>query len=200
MDRTYFRYNPAGESKAGPPFHPVLIFRLDRYLRGGDHYSFNLQDFPAVRFTEWREDFHHQHQDVRVENGVQYGDLLKFVDFDYVAHVAELNAATLATLASAPGTPANVRIITDQLNNNTELAWDAPAGATAGTTYQIVWRDTSAPDWQFYHSAGTATQAAIPVSKDNVVFGIRSVNRKGQRSPAAYPFPARFRTPPIPQK
>ncbi|MGB0006295.1 MAG: M20/M25/M40 family metallo-hydrolase, partial [Candidatus Sulfotelmatobacter sp.] len=78
---------------------PVLVFRLDRYLRGGDHYSFNQQGFAAVRFTEFREDFHHQHQNVRKENGTEYGDLAKFVDFDYVAHVARLNAATLASLA-----------------------------------------------------------------------------------------------------
>ena len=84
---------------------PVLVFRLDRYLRGGDHYSFNQQGFAAVRFTEFREDFHHQHQNVRKENGTEYGDLAKFVDFDYVAHVARLNAATLASLASAPAPP-----------------------------------------------------------------------------------------------
>jgi hypothetical protein len=200
VGRTYF---PSGSNTiAGPAhafsFRPVLVFRLDRYLRGGDHYSFNLQGFPAVRLTEWREDFHHQHQNVRVENGVQYGDLLKFVDFHYVAHVAELNAATLATLASAPGTPTNARILLNSVDNNTELAWDAPEGAPAGTTYQIVWRDTSAPDWQFYDSVGAATHATVPVSKDNVIFGIRSVSRAGQRSPAAFPFPAGLRTPPIP--
>lgn len=193
--RTYF-----APSSSAQPFHPVLVFRLDRYLRGGDHYSFNLEGFPAVRFTEWREDFNHQHQNVRLENGVQYGDLLKYVDFHYVAHVAKLNAATLATMASAPGTPTNARIITDKLDNNTELAWDAPAGAPAGTTYQIVWRDTSAPDWQFYYSVGAETHATIPVSKDNVIFGIRAVNQAGQRSPAAFPFPARFHTPPLPKK
>src|SRR5580692_9760951 len=79
---------------------PMLIFRLDRYLRGGDHYSFNQEGFTAVRFTEFREDFHHQHQDVRTENGIEYGDVPKFVDFDYVAKVARLNAATLASLAA----------------------------------------------------------------------------------------------------
>lgn len=197
VDRTYFK-TPAGTE--GHPFHPVMEFRLDRYLRGGDHYSFNLAGFPAVRFTEWREDFHHQHQNVRVENGIQYGDLLQYVDFHYVAHVAQLNAATLATMASAPGTPTNARIITEKLDNNTELAWDAPAGAPAGTLYQVVWRDTAAPDWQFYDSVGAATHVTVPVSKDNVIFGVRSVNPAGQRSPAAFPFPARFITPPLPKK
>lgn len=198
VDRTYF----AGETATSKaePFHPVMEFRLDRYLRGGDHYSFNLEGFPAVRFTEWREDFHHQHQDVRVQDGTQYGDLPRFVDFHYVAQVARLNAATLATMAAASGTPGNARIIAQKLDNNTELAWDAPAGAPQSTTYQIVWRDTSAPDWQFYGSVGNATHAIVPVSKDNVIFGVRSVNAAGQRSPAAFPFPARFYTPPLPAK
>ncbi|MHB1958688.1 MAG: M28 family metallopeptidase [Acidobacteriaceae bacterium] len=198
VDRTYF----AGETATSKaePFHPVMEFRLDRYMRGGDHYSFNLEGFPAVRFTEWREDFHHQHQDVRVQDGTQYGDLPRFVDFRYVARVARLNAATLATMATAPGTPGNPRIIAQKLDNNTELAWDAPAGAPQSTTYQIVWRDTSAPDWQFYGSVGNATHAIVPVSKDNVIFGVRSVNAAGQRSPAAFPFPARFYTPPLPAK
>ena len=195
--RTYF---PVKNSSAAPVFHPVLIFRLDRYLRGGDHYSFNLLGFPAVRFTEWREDFNHQHQNVRVEKGVQYGDLLKYVDFDYVAHVAELNSATLATLAFAPGTPTNARIITDNLDNNTQLAWDAPAGMPADGHYEVVWRDTSAPDWQFSFPVGTALKATLPVSKDDVVFGIRAVDRFGHRSPAAFPFPERFTTPPLPKR
>lgn len=180
-----------------PAFAPVLEFRLDRYLRGGDHYSFNMEGFPAVRLTEWREDFNHQHQDVRVENGTQYGDLLQFVDFHYVAHVAQLNAATLATLAAAPAPPQNVRVITDDLDNNTELQWDASAGAPAATQYQVVWRDTDAPDWQFYTSAGSATHLKVPVSKDNVIFGVWAVNARGQRSPAVFPFPARSHTPPV---
>ena len=188
------------ESGGHPTFAPVLEFRLDRYLRGGDHYSFNVEGFPAVRFTEWREDFHHQHQNVRVENGTQYGDLLQYVDFSYVAHVAQLNAATLATLAAAPGPPQNVHVVTDELDNNTELRWDASAGAPAGTRYEVVWRDTSAPDWQFYAPADTMTDLKLPVSKDNVIFGVWAVNTQGQRSPAVFPFPARFRTPPVDHK
>ena len=92
-----------------------------RYLRGGDHSSFNQQGFAAVRFTEFREDFHHQHQNVRKENGVEYGDLTKFVDFDYVGRVARLNAATLALLASAPAPPANVPLLTKDLENDSTL-------------------------------------------------------------------------------
>ena len=106
---------------------PVLVFRLDRYLRGGDHYSFNQAGFPAVRFTEYRENFNHQHQNVRTENGIEYGDLPKFVNFDFVARVARVNAATLATLASAPAPPANVKLATANLENDSTLSWDAIA-------------------------------------------------------------------------
>lgn len=104
---------------------PSLVFRLDRFLRGGDHYSFNQQGFAAVRFTEYREDFHHQHQNVRTEKGVEFGDLPKFVNFDYISHVAGLNAATLASLASAPAPPANVHVLTKDLENDTTLTWNA---------------------------------------------------------------------------
>src|SRR5436190_12891239 len=105
-------------------FHPKLIFRRDRYLRGGDHTSFNNEGFAAIRFTEYREDYHHQHQNVRTENGVDYGDLPKYVDFNYVADVARLNAATLASLAAAPAPPANSRLVTRSLENDTTLTWE----------------------------------------------------------------------------
>src|SRR5262249_16517732 len=97
---------------------PLLEFRRDRYLRGGDHISFNEAGFPAVRFTEFRENYNHQHQDVRSENGVAYGDLPRFVNFDYVANVARVNAVTLASLASAPAPPQRVRLETKQLVND----------------------------------------------------------------------------------
>lgn len=192
-----------GMNKA--PFHPVLIFRADRFLRGGDHSSFNDEGFAAVRVTEWRENFNHQHQNVRVAAGtnvdgtqgqVQYGDLLDFVDFNYVANVARLNAATLATLALAPGEPQNVKIVTTKVDNNTELTWEAPKGFPAGASYEVVWRETTAPTWTNAQSAGTSTSITLPISKDNVVFGVRSVDAAGHRSPAVYPWPAR----PAPQK
>ena len=113
---------------------PLLIFRLDRFLRGGDHYSFNQQGFAAVRFTEFREDFDHQHQNVRTENGIEYGDLPKFVDFDYVAHVACLNAAALAALASSPAPPASVRILTKDLENDRRQLASFTHGANAPST------------------------------------------------------------------
>src|SRR5205823_2617573 len=132
---------------------PLPIFRLDRYLRGGDHYSFNQQGFAAVRFTEYREDFNHQHQNVRTENGVEYGDVPKFVNFDYISHVARLNAATLASLASAPAPPANVHVVTKNLENDTTLTWDPSPGGRA-TAYEILWRPTSSPDWEQVERVG----------------------------------------------
>ena len=180
-----------------PAFHPVLIFRRDRFLRGGDHTSFNQEGFPAVRFTEWAENFNHQHQNVRVENGIQYGDLLQFVDFNYVANVARLNAATLATLASAPGVPQNVRILTTALDNNSELTWDPPTGAPADTTYQVVWRPTDQPLWTMYADAGPAHSLKLSISKDNVVFGVRSADAAGHRSTAVLPTPERGPRPPL---
>ena len=174
-----------------PAFHPVLISRRDRFLRGGDHTSFNAEGFPAVRFTEWRENFDHQHQAVRMENGTEFGDLLRFVDPAYVADVARLNAATLATLAAAPPPPTDVRILTDALDNNTALEWTPGPGAPAGTAYEIVWRATSAPLWTTSALAGTGTHLTLPVAKDNVVFGVRSLDAAGHRSMAVLPVPAR---------
>jgi hypothetical protein len=162
-----------------PGVKPLLIFRLDRFLRGGDHYSFNQQGFAAVRFTEFREDFNHQHQNVRSENGIEYGDLPKFVDFDYVAHVARLNAATLASLASAPAAPASVKILTKNLENDTTLTWDPSTGAAA---YEVVWRSTNAPDWEYVQTVSSGTRATLKVSKDNVIFGVRAVDAAGHRS------------------
>jgi hypothetical protein len=184
-----------------PAFHPVLVFRRDRYLRGGDHTSFNAQGFSAVRFTEWRENFDHQHQTVRTEGGKEYGDLLQFVDFDYVANVARLNAATLATLAFAPGEPQEVHVLTSSLDNGTELSWSPPAGMPASAGYEVVWRPTDASGWAMVQSVapqseGKAPSIKLPVSKDNVIFGVRSVDAAGHRSVAVMPTPTRpARTP-----
>ena len=169
---------------------PLLVFRLDRYLRGGDHSSFNQQGFTAVRFTEFREDFHHQHQNVRTENGIEYGDLAKFVDFDYVAHVARLNAATLASLASAPAPPANVHLLTKGLDNDSTLTWEASPGGRAAQ-YEVLWRVTTNPDWEHVQKAGGDTRATLKLSKDNVIFAVRAVDPEGHRSLPAMPVPER---------
>lgn len=167
---------------------PMLVFRLDRYLRGGDHYSFNQQGFAAVRFTEYREDYNHQHQNVRTENGIEYGDLPKFVNFDYVARVARLNAATLASLASAPPPPGQVRLLTKELENDSTLTWESSPGASA---YELLWRATTAPDWEQAKSVGNITRATLPQSKDNVVFAVRAVGKNGHRSLPVVPLPER---------
>jgi hypothetical protein len=174
---------------------PVMEFRLDRYLRGGDHSSFNQLGFAAVRFTEWRENFDHQHQNVRMENGKQYGDLLQYVEFDYVAKVARLNAATLATLASAPAAPTDVRVVTTDLDNNSTLHWKGASPGEPGAHYDVVWRDTSAADWQFHQAVPEADAAkgafTLPVSKDNVIFGLRACNPARECSAAVAPLPER---------
>jgi hypothetical protein len=167
---------------------PLLIFRLDRYLRGGDHYSFNQQGFAAVRFTEFRENYTRQHQNVRTEKGVEYGDLPKFVNFDYVAKVARLNSATLASLASGPAPPTNVRLVTANLENDSTLKWEPSHGAAA---YEIVWRATSAPDWEHVQNVGSATTATVKLSKDNVIFAVRAVDNEGRRSLPVVPAPER---------
>jgi len=174
-------------------FSPQLIFRRDRYLRGGDHSAFNDQGFAAVRFTEYREDFHHQHENPRTENGIEFGDLFKFVDFDYVANVARLNAATLASLASAPAPPAKARLSTAGLENDSKIQWEAVAGATA---YEVLWRkttDAAFPDENTTRT--TETKVDLDESKDNVIFGVRSVDAQGHRSLIVIPEPERAGSP-----
>jgi len=178
-------------SQQAPAFRPVMILRRDRYLRGGDHTSFNNAGFAAVRFTEWRENFNHQHQTLRTENGIEYGDLLKFVDTDYVAQVARLNSAVLATLAAAPSEPKNVHVLTHNLDNNSELAWEPSAFAPPGTTYEVVWRDSTDPLWTHARTSGAETHITLDVSKDNVLFGVRAVDAAGHRSLPVAPVPAR---------
>ena len=170
-------------------FQPKLVFRPDRFLRGGDHTGFNEQGFAAIRFTEYREDYNRQHQTPRTENGIEYGDLPKFVDFEFVANVARLNAATLASLASAPAPPANVRILTKKLENDSTLVWDAPE--TGATTYEVIWRPTTAAEWENAEPLTKETQATVKRSKDNVVFAVRSVSKKGNRSLPVLPAPER---------
>ena len=171
-------------------FGPKMVFRPDRYLRGGDHTAFNQQGFAAVRFTEYRENFKHQHQTPRTENGIEYGDLLKFVDFDYVANVARLNAAVLACLASAPAPPANVRLETKGLENSSTLMWDpSPGGLAKG--YEVVWRPTTSPEWENIDQAGSVSQITVDRSKDNVFFAVRAVDAHGHRSLPVVPKPER---------
>lgn len=167
-----------------------IIYRKDRYLRGGDHSPFLEAGYPAVRMTEPNEDFRHQHQDVRQENGVQFGDLPEFVDFEYVAQVARINAASLGALALGPAAPRGVEMETKELTNDTTLHWQANQEPDLAG-YEVVWRETTAPLWQRSISSGKETRLTVPkVSKDNYLFGVAAVDQEGNRSPAVYPAPA----------
>jgi hypothetical protein len=178
-----------GENSA-TGMHLRLVWRRDRYLRGGDHIPFLQQGYPAARFTEPAENFAHQHQDVRVEDGQQFGDLLEFVDFAYTARVARVNGAALANLAWAPTAPKEAKIVTTRLTNDTDLTWKAnPEPDLAG--YEVVWRESTDPLWTHTIPVGNVTSYTIPdLSKDNVQVGVRAVDRDGYRSPAAFPVPS----------
>ncbi|MBW6435926.1 M20/M25/M40 family metallo-hydrolase [Actinoplanes hulinensis] len=166
-----------------------VIWRRDRYLRGSDHISFLLRGYPAARFTEPRENFNHEHQDVRVENGIQYGDLPEFCDFAYIARVTRVNAAALWSLAQAPGTPKGVVIDTTRLTNDTTLRWQLGTEPDLAG-YELVWRETTAPDWQHTLPVGKVDTVTVDLSKDNVFFGVRAVDTTGHRSPVAAPKPS----------
>lgn len=168
-----------------------MMYRRDRYLRGGDHIPFLERGFPAVRITESDEDYTHQHQNVRTESGVFYGDTPEYVDFEYVANVGRVNLAALATLASAPAKPKGVVIVTARLTNDTDLKWTANTDVDLAG-YEVVWRDTTASEWtnsQFVGNVTTFTAAGM--SKDNYFFGVRAVDKMGNKSPVVYPKPAR---------
>ena len=172
-----------------PQFKVMLVYRRDRYGRGGDHIPFLERGYPAVRFTEVNEEFRHQHQNVRVENGVQFGDLPEFVDFAYVANVARVNAASLAALALAPSRPKGVTILSQRLQNDTELKWDTNTEPDLAG-YEIVWRDTTAPVWTNSKAVGNVTSFTMKgMSKDNYFFGVRAIDKDGNRSAVTYPKP-----------
>ncbi|HEX3251814.1 MAG TPA: M28 family metallopeptidase [Pyrinomonadaceae bacterium] len=167
----------------------MMVYRRDRYGRGGDHIPFLERGYPAIRFTEVNEDFRHQHQNVRVENGVQFGDLPEFVDFAYIANVARINAASLAALAYAPSRPKGVTILAARLSNDTDLRWDANKEPDLAG-YEIVWRDTTAAVWTNSKPVGNVTSFTMKgMSKDNYFFGVRAVDKDGNRSPVTYPRP-----------
>ncbi len=159
----------------------LLEYRPDRFLRGGDHTPFNQQGYAAVRFTETNENFNHQHQDLRTENGLVYGDKPEFMDFRYLRRTAQVNLATLTSLASAPAAPQKVEVLTAKLTNRTELRWQAPQGGPTPAGYVVLVRETSAPQWQQRFPVSTTT-ADLAISKDNYIFGVVSVDAQGHES------------------
>jgi hypothetical protein len=171
-----------------PEFDVRLVFRTDRYLRGGDHLPFLAAGYPAVRMTEPSESFERQHQTLRTENGVAYGDLPSRVDFAYVANVARVNAAALAVLALAPPAP-EAALDASKLENDTTLSW-TPVAVPDLEGYEVVWRDTTSPVWESSRWVGTATSVTLAeLSKDQLHFGVRAVDRDGHRSPVAFALP-----------
>ena len=176
-----------------PGMNVDVHWRRDRYFRGGDHFSFLAEGYPAVRFTEPNENWNHQHQNVRVENGIQYGDLPEFVDFTYVAQVARVNGATLAALALAPSTPSGVEMEVRPYEVETNIRWKAnPEPDVAG--YRVVWRATAAADWQHSRDVGNVTRVTLPdVLKDDYQFGVEAYDSHGNHSVAAYPKPVVIR-------
>ncbi len=170
-------------------FEVRMIYRRDRYLRGGDHTPFHERGFAAVRFTEAKENFDHQHQNVRVENGKEFGDLSKFMNFNYCANVARINASALASLALAPSSPSEARIITRQLDYDTELTWNKNTDRGV-TRYVIRYRETTSPTWQ--HAIATSdTSIVLHISKDDYIFGIQAIDSVGDASLVAIPQPQR---------
>lgn len=175
-----------------PNLDTMVIYRLDRFGRGGHHRPFNDLGYPGVRIMETNENYYRQHQDIRVEDGIHYGDTLDGVDFDYAAKLTALNAVSLASMAWAPSPPANVQIA-GAVSPDTTLSWQAPSATedelVAG--YRIYWRHTDAPNWEFSRDVGKVTEYTLEnVVIDNYFFGVASVSKDGFESPVVFPGPA----------
>ena len=167
----------------------VMVYRNDRFLRGGDHTPYVENGYAAVRITEMNENFNHQHQDVRTEKGVVYGDLAEFMDFEYLRKNTALNLSNLANLAKAPAVPESVKVEVKNLTNSTELDWKAPAaGRVKG--YYILLRETTSPVWQKKFFT-TRTEIELPYSKDNYFFAVQSVSETGNESLGVVPLPGK---------
>ena len=166
----------------------VMIYRNDRFLRGGDHTPFVNRGYAAVRFTEMNENYFHQHQDVRIENGIQYGDLSEFMDFEYLRKNTAMNLSNLANLAKSPSLPQEVKIETKRLTNFTNINWKAPAaGKTKG--FYILMRETTSPVWQKKFFTADI-KIDLPYSKDNYFFAVQSISEDGNEGLPVVPFPA----------
>jgi hypothetical protein len=173
-----------------------MIFRVDRYGRGGDHYPFYKAGLPAVRFTEPLEDYNHQHQTPRTENGIEYGDFEKYLNFTFMGDVARDNAEALRQLALAPAAPTKARL-TGAVTPDAKVSWAAEDDAERAG-FEILWRETSEPRWSVYDSAATPGETVLKgVSTDNHFFAVRAVGKNGARS-IAMPTEMERRPPPLP--
>ncbi|MER3498934.1 MAG: peptidase M28 [Chitinophagaceae bacterium] len=165
----------------------IMVYRNDRFLRGGDHTPFVQRGVAAVRITEMNENYNHQHQDVRVENGIQYGDLPQFMDFEYLRKNTAMNLCNLANLAKAPSMPQEVKVDTRRLTNSTNLTWKEPkSGKPKG--YYVLMRETTSPVWQKKFFT-TEIKMDLPYSKDNYFFAVQSVSADGNESLPVVPSP-----------
>ena len=187
--RQLARYIKTVGEKYVDSFHVTLNYRIDRYLRGGDHLPFSQSGFAAIRFCEMNENYLYQHQDVRKEGEVQYGDLPEYVNYDYAAKITRVNLAALASLAMAPYEPENVGLKVD-LGNKSTLVWSHPSKGTKPKGYNILIRETYQPTWE--HSIYIEdTSAIIPYSKDNYFFAVQSVGAEDINSLPVFPAPVR---------
>jgi hypothetical protein len=187
--RELARFVREAAQSAVPKMNVWIIYRRDRFLRGTDDGPFLDNGYPGLRMTEPNEDYRHEHQDVRVENGVQFGDLEQFVDYQYIANAARVNAAALAALANGPAAPQGVKVEASTLSVDTQLEWQ-PNTEPDLAGYEIVYRDTTAPYWQHTIHVGNVTSYTVKgITKDNFLFGVRAVDRDGNRSVVSFPVP-----------
>jgi hypothetical protein len=188
--RQLARYMKETGERYIPQLEVVLNYRTDRFLRGGDHTPFSRVGFTAVRVCEMNENYRYQHQNVRTENGIRYGDFPEHVDYEYLRKNTGLNAATLANLALAPASPENVAVLTSDLTNKTELRWETPKTGEKPAGYYILMRETSMPMWQKKIYVAD-TKALLPYSKDNYFFAVQAVDAEGHESLPVVPKPVR---------
>ncbi len=185
--RNIARYVDEMADRYIPNLDIMMIYRLDRFGRGGHHRPFNEAGFPAVRIMETNENYTQQHQDIRFENGIQYGDTIEHVNFEYAAKLTALNAVTLASMAWAPAPPANVEIA-GAVRPSTTLSWEKVPGAAS---YRVHWRLTTSPTWDFHRDVGDVDEFTLEnIVIDNYFFGVSSVGANGVQSPVVFPGPA----------
>lgn len=190
--RNLARYIDVIADKYIPNLDIMMVYRLDRFARGGHHRPFNQVGFPAVRIMETNENYNRQHQDLRVENGIDYGDVLAGVDFDFTAKLTSLNAVTMASLAWAPAPPANVDI-KGAVQASTTLSWTQPEGKQAQNLagYRVYWRLTTDAQWSHSQYVGNVDSFMLEnIVIDNYFFGVSSVSKDGFESPVVFPGPA----------
>ncbi len=167
-----------------PEMNPMMVYRLDRFGRGGHHRPFNDLGFSGIRIMEAHENYTQQHQDIRVENGVEYGDLIKFVNFDYAKKLTAVNAINLASLAWAPLAPKSVSI-GGIVEPSVKLKWDKVDGAIG---YKIYWRDTTSPTWDYSRYVGNINEFTLEgIVIDNFYFGVAAVGENGFESVVSFP-------------